>query len=73
MPEPEQRNGTRQIIDQRLLFRPRPDHRHITDQHIVELWQLIETQLSDHPADAGNAVVFLAGKLCAAGVGTADH
>src|SRR5437764_12708075 len=56
-----ERNLLRQLLDEERAFRTRPDEAHVAADDVPQLRQLVEAGLADEAADAGDAVVAVAG------------
>ncbi|MNH09143.1 hypothetical protein D3C79_685870 [compost metagenome] len=52
-----------ELVDKGTLFRPRPNQAHVPLEDIEELRQLIDAQLADHLAHAGDTHVTVLGEL----------
>lgn len=47
------------LVDVVLALRSRPDERHVADEDVPELWELVEVMVAEEHANLGHAGVFL--------------
>ena len=48
-----------QLVRETLANRPRPDNRHFAAQNVEKLWQLVDTGLTQHTPQPGDARIIL--------------